>query len=95
MTIYEAALGAKVTVPTPSGAVTMTIPKGSNSGTTLRLKGKGVPDKALGRRGDQYVKLKVMLPDRVDPALERLLDEWAGKHPYNPRRHMAGGGHGQ
>lgn len=94
VTIYEAALGAKVAVPTPTGSVSMTIPKGSNTGTTLRLKGKGVPDKALGRRGDQYVKLKVVLPDEIDPELERILADWAGKHPYDPRRRMAGGGRG-
>lgn len=94
VTIYEAALGAKVAVPTPTGSVSMAIPKGANTGTTLRLKAKGVPDAAMGRRGDQYVKLKVVMPDTIDPDLERFLGEWAENHAYDPRRRMQGGSRG-
>jgi DnaJ-class molecular chaperone len=63
ISLKEAVLGGKVKVPTPSGAVTMTVPKWSNTGTVLRLKGQGVP-KPGGGRGDEYVTLKVMLPER-------------------------------
>jgi DnaJ-class molecular chaperone len=73
-TLEQAVLGGRVTVPTLAGPVTMTVPKWSNSGTVLRLKGKGAPG-AGGARGDEYVTLKVMLPDKPDPELERFLTE--------------------
>jgi DnaJ-class molecular chaperone len=62
-------------VPTPAGPVTMTIPKWSNTGTVLRVKGKGVT-RGANSRGDEYVALKVMLPDKPDPELERLIAQW-------------------
>lgn len=83
----EAILGGKVTTPTPSGSVTLTIPKGSNTGSVLRLKGKGVrrPD---GSHGDEYVTLKVILPDRPDADLEEFARRWQADHAYDPRRGM-------
>lgn len=83
VTLPEAVLGGKVTVPTVDGKVTMTIPAGSNSGTVLRLKGKGAPSGKT--RGDQLITLKVVLPDRPDSELETFLKSWAGKHPYDVR----------
>jgi len=85
VTIGEAALGGKISVPTPDGAVTMTVPAGSNTGTRLRLRGKGVP-KPDGSWGDEYVTLKIVLPEGGDRALADFLREWAPKHPYDPRR---------
>jgi DnaJ-class molecular chaperone len=86
VTIAEAVLGAKVAVPTADGNVTMSIPANSNSGRTLRLKGKGAPKPGLkGERGDQYVVLQVMLPDQVDAELTAFLKDWAPKHQYDPR----------
>jgi DnaJ-class molecular chaperone len=86
VTISEAVLGAKVAVPTADGNVTMSIPANSNSGRTLRLKGKGAPKPGLkGERGDQYVTLKVMLPEQADSELAAFLKDWAPKHQYNPR----------
>jgi DnaJ-class molecular chaperone len=76
VTLTEAVRGAKITVPTIDGPVTMTVPKGSNTGSMLRLRGKGVPEKKGGPRGDQYVRLEVMLPDDPDSALERFVEEW-------------------
>jgi len=87
VTVAEAALGAKVTVPTAAGPVSMTIPANANTGQVLRLKGKGAP-RADGTQGDQYVTLKVMLPDGGDADLARFLKDWAPKHPYDPRRGM-------
>jgi len=87
VTIAEAALGGKISVPTPSGAVTMTVPAGSNTGTRLRLRGKGAPT-AGGGYGDEYVALKVVLPEGGDTALADFLRDWAPKHPYDPRRTM-------
>jgi DnaJ-class molecular chaperone len=86
VTIAEAVLGGKVAVPTADGSVTMAIPANSNSGRTLRLKGKGAPKPGLkGERGDQYVSLKVMLPEQADAELAAFLKDWAPKHPYDPR----------
>jgi len=73
--LADAVLGGKVSVPTPTGTVTMTIPKWANTGTVLRLKGKGVP-RPDGSRGDEYVKLMVMLPDKPDPELEKFIAQW-------------------
>jgi DnaJ-class molecular chaperone len=84
VTLAEAALGGRVTVPTPSGAVAMTIPAHSNTGTMLRLRGKGV-----GGKGDMLVTLKVVLPSGADPELESFLKEWSAKHPYNPREGLS------
>ena len=73
--VRDAFLGGKLRVPTPTGSVTMTIPKWSNSGAKLRLKGKGIlrPD---GSRGDEFVTLKIVLPEKPDPELERLMAQW-------------------
>ncbi len=84
VTLQEAVLGAKIEVPTIHGAVTVTVPKGANSGTTLRLKGKGIAGGKNAAAGDQYVTLKVMLPSG-DAELEEFAKTWGAKHPYNPR----------
>ena len=81
VSLAEAVLGGKVEVPTSTGKVALSVPKGSNTGTTLRLKGKGVAGK-----GDQYVTLKIVLPEPPDPELESFVRDWSGKHPYTPRR---------
>jgi DnaJ-class molecular chaperone len=85
VSLAEAVLGAKVETPTVSGNVTLTVPKGSNTGTQLRLKGKGIIDPASGQRGDQYVRLQVMLPEAPDPALEAFVQEWPGRD-YDARQ---------
>lgn len=80
VSLAEAVQGAKIAVPTVEGEVMMTIPKGSNTGSTLRLKGRGIVDRKSNTRGDQYVKLKVFLPDPADAELERFVAGWeAGK----------------
>lgn len=86
VTLQEAVLGATVQVPTVHGKVSMKIPPGSNTGTTLRLKGKGILDRKNGVKGDQYVKLKVALPDKPDQELVDFIERWAKDHDYNPRR---------
>jgi DnaJ-class molecular chaperone len=87
VTLSEAVLGARITVPTPTGAVTMTVPKGSNTGTVLRLRGKGILRRD-GNHGDELVRLKVMLPERSDPELEAFATNWEGGKAYDPRRDM-------
>jgi DnaJ-class molecular chaperone len=75
ISLKEAVLGAKVKVPTPSGAVTVAVPKWSNSGRILRLKGRGVP-RADGSKGDQYITLRLMLPQKPDPKLDAFVAQW-------------------
>ena len=87
VSLPEAVLGAKVDVPTPSGAVRMTLPKGANTGTVLRLKGKGVA-RGDGSRGDELVTLKIMLPDRPDAELEDFAKRWQAGQSQNPRQHL-------
>jgi len=86
MTLQEAVLGATVQVPTVHGKVSMKIPAGSNTGATLRLKGKGTRDRKSGTKGDQYVKLKLALPDKPDAELKDFIERWAKTHDYDPRR---------
>jgi DnaJ-class molecular chaperone len=90
VSLAEAVLGGRVQVPTIDGPVSMSVPKGSNTGATLRLRGKGIVDQKSGQRGDQYVRLKVVLPKTPDPELEKLVEQWASSHPYDPRAEMEG-----
>jgi DnaJ-class molecular chaperone len=84
ISLPEAVLGAKVTVPTIAGPVRISVPPGSNSGRSLRLKGRGVA--APGTTpGDQLVRLVVTLPERPDPELDDFVRRWAEKHRYDPR----------
>jgi DnaJ-class molecular chaperone len=75
ISLKEAVLGGKVKVPTPSGTVTASVPKWSNTGRVLRLKGRGVP-RADGSKGDEYVTLKLVLPQKPDPELGRFVAQW-------------------
>ena len=83
VTLYEAVLGAKVRVPTLTGAVDLAIPAGSNSGRTFRLKGKGLKGKS--GQGDLYATIRIALPEGGDPELEELMRRWQTQKPYNPR----------
>lgn len=83
VTLYEAVLGAKVRVPTLSGAVELAIPKNTTSGRTFRLKGKGLS--AKGVTGDLFATVRIALPDGADADLEALMKSWQADKPYNPR----------
>ena len=76
----EAVLGGKIEVPTIGGRVAVTVPAGSNTGQTLRLKGRGVKGK-----GDQLVKLSVMMPEKIDDDLKSFAEEWKKSYAYDPR----------
>ena len=89
--VAEAVLGARVAVPTVTGPVTMTIPKASDTGAQLRLRGKGIHRRGASA-GDQIVTLKVVIGDSGDPELAAFLETWSAKHPVDPRRAMGGGG---
>ena len=86
ISLKEAVLGAKIKVPTPSGTVTVAVPKWSSTGRVLRLKGRGVP-RSDGSKGDQYVTLKLMLPQKPDPKLERFVAQWQPEAD-SPRQSM-------
>ena len=85
VTVYDAVLGGKAEAPTPDGPVTLTIPKGANTGTRLRLKGRGLTD-AKGHRGDLFARLVVALPDTPDAELEALAEKWRKERPYAPKK---------
>jgi DnaJ-class molecular chaperone len=85
ISLNEAVLGARVEVPTIGGRVTVAVPKGASSGQVLRLRGKGVKNNRSGAQGDQLITLKIVLPAVIDGDLERLMQEWAKKQPYDPR----------
>ena len=84
VSLPDAVLGGKVTAPTPEGAVSVTVPKGANSGQTLRLKGRGAF--AQGVRGDLLAKLVITLPEDPDEALTRFAEDWRANRPYKPGR---------
>ncbi len=86
ITFDEAVLGGKIEVPTIGGRVFATVPPGSNTGQTLRLKGRGI--KTKGSAGDQLVKLSIILPDRIDDDLKRFAETWREAHRYDPRRKL-------
>ena len=85
ISLPEAVLGGKLDVPTPAGAVRMTVPKGANTGRVLRLKGKGVARKD-GSRGDEYVTLKIVLPESLDAEIEEFARNWQAGQRHNPRQ---------
>jgi DnaJ-class molecular chaperone len=86
ISLPEAVLGATITVATIDGSVSLKVPPGSNTGTTLRLRGKGIPDRRTKQRGDEYVTLKVMLPEPPDSDLREFVESWAKRRPYEVRR---------
>ena len=84
--VDEAVLGGKIEVPTITGRVAVTVPPGSNTGQTLRLKGRGVKSKTGA--GDQLVRLSVMLPETIDDDLKSFAEDWRKTHAYDPRRKL-------
>ncbi len=90
VTVREAVLGGKVTVPTPTGPVAMTLQPGSDTGTELRLRGRGVPAHGSREAGNLYVKLQVVI-GQPDQALQDFLRGWQPEHDADPRAAMAGG----
>jgi len=90
VTLTEAILGGPVEVPTPSGPVRMHIPAGSDTGTRLRLRRRGVPAHAGQDAGDLYAALRVVV-GKPDAALEAFLKDWKPEDPVSPRQAMEAG----
>jgi len=86
VTLYEAALGAKVRVPTLDKPVELTIPPWTSSGRTFRLKGKGYPAKS--GHGDLLATVRIALPEHADAELEALMKKWEREKVYDPRKDM-------
>lgn len=84
VSLVEAVLGARVEVEAPGGHVRLAVPAGSNSGTVLRLRGRGVP-RPDGTRGDALAHLVVMLPSPPDDALKAFATSWQHGRMHDPR----------
>jgi len=86
VTIGEAALGAEVTVPTLDGRASLKIPPKAAGGKRLRLRGKGVVNPKSGKRGDQYVVVRIVPPEKISDEGRKLLEQFARTDPYDPRK---------
>lgn len=86
ITIDEAILGGKVTTPTITGPVSLTIPAGASSGRIMRLRGRGVTRQGQNTAGDQLVDLKIVAPPVVDDALRDFLADWRKSRTHDPRQ---------
>ena len=88
VTVSEATLGAKIEVPTIDGRALVRIPPATNSGSTLRLREKGVPSARDGSRGDQYVEIQVIVPKPTDERVRNLMKELEKIEPESPRKDL-------
>lgn len=86
LTLDEAALGARIEVPTLTGRVQLTIPPATSSGRTFRLKGKGIVNATAGATGDQLVTVRIVLPEKIDDELAAFLAGWRERNAYDPGR---------
>jgi molecular chaperone DnaJ len=86
--VSEATLGAKIEVPTIDGRALVRIPPATNSGSTLRLREKGVPNARSGSRGDQYVEIQVIVPKPTDERVRNLMKELETLEPEDPRKDL-------
>lgn len=91
ITIDEAILGGKITVPTIHGDVVMPVPEGANSGQILRLRGKGIKKQGNTKAGDQLLTLKIVMPEQIDDDLKTFAQGWRKKHAYKVRKKFDGG----
>jgi curved DNA-binding protein len=88
VSVREASLGAKVEVPTLEGRVTVSIPPGTDSGTKLRVRGKGIPSPSGGAPGDLYAIVQIRVPRDLGPRERELLDELAKRDPADLRKEL-------
>ncbi|MGI6669106.1 MAG: molecular chaperone DnaJ [Acetivibrionales bacterium] len=91
ITFVQAALGAEIEVPTLDGKVKYTVPEGTQTGTIFRLRGKGIPYIRGSGRGDQYVKVEIDVPKKLNEKQKQLLREFAeisGEEVYEQRKNF-------
>lgn len=89
ITLEEAVLGARIRVPTVDGSVEVTVPRGTNTGATLRLRGKGLRRPGGKAAGDQLIRLVIKLPQGKDPDLEDFVRRRKGRTTFDPRESFA------
>ncbi len=87
VTLGEAALGAKVDVPTPRGTVTLQVPPGTSSGRKLRVKGQGVATRG-GSPGDLFAEIQIVLPKDLDEEARQMIQQLEKKAPKDPRANL-------
>jgi molecular chaperone DnaJ len=87
VTFAEAALGAKIEVPTLDGSVTVKVPAGSSSGKVLRVRGRGAP-RPKGGTSDLLVRLEIEVPKKLSRKEKEILQQFAESHPESPRGHL-------
>jgi curved DNA-binding protein len=85
VTLTEAIFGAKIDIPTFDGYVSMTLPPNTQTGKTLRLKGKGMPKVRSTENGDLYIKIKVVIPADLTDEQKKFLSGFAEIYTENPR----------
>ncbi len=88
VTFTEAALGAKIKVPTLESMVSLKIPAGTQDGKSFRLRGKGAPKAKGSGRGDMLVRVKIAVPHRLNSKEKKILEQFAELHKENPREHL-------
>jgi DnaJ-class molecular chaperone len=88
VTFGEAALGAKIEVPTIDGVTAMTLPAGTQSGQKFKLSGKGFPSAKTGQRGSQYVNIRIVVPKNIPEAAQSALKEIEALYHEPPRKAM-------
>ncbi len=87
VTLTEAALGAKVDIPTPKGTVSLQVPPGTSSGTKLRVRGHGVTPKA-GLVGDLLAEIQIVLPKPLDEPAREAIRQIGERFPQEPRANL-------
>lgn len=89
VTVYEAALGGRIGVPTPDGRTRIRLPEGTRSGQVFRVRGKGLPRRKSGH-GDLLARVEIVLPERLDAEVAEMMRRFRDEHPYDPRDEGAG-----
>lgn len=85
VSFIEAIMGAKIDVATLDGTVTVTVPAGTQSGHVLRLQGRGLPVLNSSSRGDQFVRIRIMVPKNINKRSREILEEFERLNKFNPR----------
>jgi curved DNA-binding protein len=86
VTVYEAALGATITVPTLDGTTRINLPAATSAGQRFRIRGQGAADSRSKKRGDLIVSVRIVLPERSEPGLDELMEQFRDDYPYAPRQ---------
>ena len=89
VTFGEAALGAKIEVPTIDGSAVMTLPPGTQGGQRFKLRGKGFPEPRTGRRGDMFVSIQVAVPKDISAKTKEAIKNIEASYAESPRKGLS------